>query len=244
MHMRSRLLTTPGVLGLVTALTLVALMENTVAPWAPFYVLYAALCTILPLWLGTYRFGRLRDLRAWIWVLVLLSPFLLQLLVGLWTSRIYPALVLPFGVGPAAAQGAGHSLGAALPELFDRASDLWRTDAATIGWIYLLFILAWAGLGEELFYRGYVQGVLRRRHGFAFAALTSAIFFGVRHATQLALLWPAYPWGAAASWVVISFVFGLFMSFLYERSNSLHPPVIVHYLFNLIPALVVPLLSG
>lgn len=236
--------TTRGVLIVATALTVLALAENSVAPWAPFYLIYAAAATILPLRLGTYRFGRLRDLRAGTWIIVLVSPVVLQAFVSVWSLRIYPALVQPFGVGPAAAQGTYHSLGAALPELFERVGAVWGTDAATIQGIYLIFIVAWAGLGEELFYRGYMQGTLRERHGFLFAAIVSAAFFGLRHGTQLAMLWPAFPWGAAFTWMFISFVIGLFMSWLYERSGSLYPPVVAHYLFNLIPAIVAPLLSG
>lgn len=235
--------TTPAVLIIATAVTLLALLENSVAPWAPFYLIYAATVTALPLRAGTYRFGRLRDIRVLTWILVLVSPVVLQAFVSLWSLSLYPALVSPFGVDASAAQGVYHSLGAALPELFEQAASVWGTDAATIRSIYLIFIVAWAGLGEELFYRGYMHGVLKERIGLPAAVIVSAAFFGLRHGTQLALLWPAFPWGAAFTWIFVSFVIGLFMSWLYERSGSLYPPVIAHYLFNLIPAVVAPLLA-
>jgi membrane protease YdiL (CAAX protease family) len=67
-------------------------------------------------------------------------------------------------------------------------------------------------------------------------ALISSGFFGIRHATQLALLGANYPWGAALSWVVISFVVGLALCWLYEKSKSLLPSILAHYVLNLIPA--------
>jgi hypothetical protein len=44
--------------GVAAGLMLVAVLENTVAPWAPFYVVYAALATGLPLLLTLARIAR------------------------------------------------------------------------------------------------------------------------------------------------------------------------------------------
>jgi hypothetical protein len=38
-----------------------------------------------------------------------------------------------------------------------------------------------------------------------------------RHAVQLALLWPDYPWVAAMAWVLFAFIFGVGMSYLLAR---------------------------
>jgi membrane protease YdiL (CAAX protease family) len=210
-------LSTGGVVAVATGLTLVALAENTLAPWAPFYVVYATLATALPLAWRTFAFGDIRRQRVSTWALAILLPAALQLFAA------------------EAARGPFHSLGPALPRLFEAAGERLGMEPWRVGTIYLTSIVAWAGTGEELFYRGYMHGVLRRRHGFWLSALVASAFFGLRHATQLALIRPGYPWGAALSWVTLGFLIGLCMSWLYERSGSLYPPVIAHYLFNLIP---------
>jgi len=231
-----------GVLTVASAATLLALVENTIAPWAPYYAVYATAVTILPLAAGACVFGRITSTRATIWILAIVGPLILQILASVWTLAAYPALAGMFGVGAGELAGPYHSLEAALATVFEARGVSWGVEPEALMALYLLAIVVWAGLGEELFYRGYVHGVLRRRHGFAAAALVSAAFFAVRHATQLALVRPTYPWGAAASWAGVSFFIGIFMSWLYERSGSLYPPVVAHYLFNMVPLLF--LLAG
>jgi len=43
---------------------------------------------------------------------------------------------------------------------------------------------------------------------------------------------------AAASWVAGAFVFGLFMSYLYEKTRSLYPVILVQAGVNLIEILL------
>lgn len=234
-------LSSAGVVMVGTALTLVALAENSVAPWAPFYAIYAVLATVLPLVWGTYAFGRLRSVRPATWIICLLSPVVLQFFATAWTSFLYPAVMSRFVSDPATLVGRYHSFSAALPAMFAAAGERLGVTEHAIQTAYLAFIVVWAGAGEEIFYRGYMHGVLRRRHSFWTSAIVSAAFFAVRHATQLVLVRPEYPLGAAVSWVIIAFVIGIFMSWLYERSGSLYPPVIAHYLFNLIPFAILAL---
>jgi membrane protease YdiL (CAAX protease family) len=80
--------------------------------------------------------------------------------------------------------------------------------------------------------------VLRSRWGFPASALVSAAFFGIRHATHFIFLYPHLPWIAAASWAASAFVFGLIMSWLYEKTRSLYPPMLVHAVINLIDLLL------
>jgi membrane protease YdiL (CAAX protease family) len=62
----------------------------------------------------------------------------------------------------------------------------------------------------------------------------SAAFFGLRHATHLFFLRPNVPLVAAGSWVVGTFVFGWLMSYLYEKTRSLYPLMLIHAGVNLI----------
>jgi len=232
---------TATVLGVATALTLVALLENTtVIPWAPFYVVYAGLAIGLPLCFRSFRFGSLRGIRWGTWVLALLAPIVLQAFAALWVGAIWPGLLRAGGAAGSPLDGSFYSFPAAFGALLEKIGERFGIpEAITSGAAspYLVFIVAWAGLGEELLYRGYVHGTLRERRGVAFAVLVSALFFSVRHATQLVLVGPPYPWPAAVSWVVFAFVASLAFSALYERSRSLWPPVLAHYLLNLIPML-------
>ena len=227
---------------MASALWLIALAENTIAPWAPFYVLYAALTTLIPLVSGTAVFGRVRRVRASTWLLAVVGPMLFQVVAGLWTQVLYPSAAGLLGVPwNEAVEGQAHSLLAALTGMFQVAGGRWGADPARVQGIYFAGIMLWAGLGEELFFRGYTHEALRGRWGSRVAALVSAAAFGLRHPTQLALLAPGYPWGAAASWAVISLLFGLLMSWLYERDRSLYPPVLAHYVLNAIPAVALAL---
>jgi membrane protease YdiL (CAAX protease family) len=45
----------------------------------------------------------------------------------------------------------------------------------------------------------------------------------------------AYPWGAVVVWMVFAFLFGLAASALYARTRRLGPPIVAHYVLNLIP---------
>lgn len=219
-----------GVVVTAVSLTLLALLENSLLPWAPFYVVYALLALAMPLWLKTYRFGPLRAVRWWHWLVGMGTAVLIQIVGSLFLGLLVPSLF----------NGAGNPLydnAAALQTMFAAAAGRLNMDAATVQTAYLLFIFVWAAFGEELFYRGYVQGVLSCRHAFWVAAIVSASFFGLRHATQLALLWPDYPWVAAAAWVLFSFAFGLVMSVLYQRTKSLILPVFIHLIVNALPLL-------
>jgi membrane protease YdiL (CAAX protease family) len=223
-----------GVIAVGVLVTLVALGENTIAPWAPFHLVHATLATLLPLAWGTWSFGRLSTVRRSSWVLVFFFPVVLQVGVSVWMAVAAPRLWALAGVDPDTASGPAYSLSAALPMVFALGGARLGWPAETVQLLYLAFVVLWAGLGEELFYRGYMHGALRRRTGPLRAALVSSAFFAIRHAAQLALVRP-YPTAAALTWVVIGFVVGLVFAWLYDRSASLWPPVLAHYLFNLIP---------
>jgi membrane protease YdiL (CAAX protease family) len=230
-------LTDRGALAAASLLTLLAVLENGVLPWSPFYVLYAAAAVALPLRLGTYRFGSPRRAAWWHWLLAVGAVAALHALGGAIFGGVVPLLWGDVLGDPY------HDVTAALAAVWHEAAARLDLSPATVRTIYLVFIFVWAGIGEELCYRGYLQGVLRRRHGAATAVLTASAFFAVRHAAQFGLLWPDYPTVAAAAWVTFAFLFGLAMGALYERTGSLTLPVFIHVLFNA-PALAAGLAAG
>jgi membrane protease YdiL (CAAX protease family) len=56
----------------------------------------------------------------------------------------------------------------------------------------------------------------------------------VRHYSQVLLAWPHVDWASATIWVAATFVAGLVFGWLYERSTSLWPSILCHYVLNLV----------
>ncbi|MGH2951253.1 MAG: lysostaphin resistance A-like protein, partial [Solirubrobacterales bacterium] len=83
-------------------------------------------------------------------------------------------------------------------------------------------IIAVAPLSEEVFFRGFLFGGLRRGVPFALAAVLSAGIWGLFHFTG------PESWGV----VLQLTVFGIALAWLYDRTGSLWPPVAVHALNN------------
>jgi membrane protease YdiL (CAAX protease family) len=85
----------------------------------------------------------------------------------------------------------------------------------------LAFILAGvlvAPLSEEIFFRGFLFSGFRQRFGWKKAALLSSVFFSLAH-MELVTLIP-------------TFILGYLLAYLFHRSNSLWPGVILHFLVN------------
>jgi membrane protease YdiL (CAAX protease family) len=234
MKIKRRLLSGSGAIWLSVVLTAVVLFESKWTPWAPYFIIYAVLAVFFPLYLRAGRFGSVADTFRRHWKLiagVLLAAIFFDEVVFHW---LYQRVLGAFGVGA----DPFYSLDAAIGVMITAVSAKFRISSDAARMLYAFFILVWAPVGEELYYRGYLQGVLRRTRGFGASALISSFFFGIRHATHLFFLWPAVPWAAAAAWVTGAFVFGLWMNWLYEKTNSLYPPMLVHVVVNVVELLV------
>jgi membrane protease YdiL (CAAX protease family) len=205
----------PGVVvGVAVLLTGIAALENTVAPWAPFYVVYAALALVVPFLGGAVT---RRELRR---------PTLRQCL-----AAIVLALVLH---GAFRLMTASADLNGMFGRMLTVAAARLATRAEVVAKWYLLFIQAWAGFGEEVFYRGYVQRSLRTRFTAATSIGATSLLFASRHYTQLLLSWPNVDWHSATIWVAATFVVGVALGWLFEKTASLWPPIIAHFAFNLL----------
>ena len=75
-----------------------------------------------------------------------------------------------------------------------------------------------APICEEILFRGYLYGLLKRYSCRFFAALISGLIFGLIHASLTSL----------APLVVV----GIFLAIIYEFSGSLWAPIITHSIFN------------
>lgn len=94
-------------------------------------------------------------------------------------------------------------------------------SAVQLGWILLLVCVV-VPIGEEIFFRGFVYGTLRR-WGVAMATGLSAVFFAAVH-QQVVHFLPI-------------FVLGVILALLYERTRSLVGAVAVHAVNNVVAIL-------
>ena len=201
-----------GAVAVAAFLTMTAALENTVAPWAPFHVVHAALALAVPLLLGGTALGSFRRPKHRYWFLAIGLAVALHGIFGLMVAMVD----LPGMFG----------------RIFTVAAGRLAREPEAIGRAYLLFVQVWAGLGEEIFYRGYLQGTLRQRFGPLAAIAAASLLFAIRHYAQVLIVWPDVDWGSATVWVAATFVVGLAFGWLYEKSASLWPSIVCHYAFN------------
>jgi len=83
------------------------------------------------------------------------------------------------------------------------------------------------GPGEELLFRGAVQGVLDQSFGSLTAILLASALFAVAHAAAL-----VGSVGEAAAYIVVVFCLGAILGFVYERTGNLVVPSLVHGAYN------------
>jgi membrane protease YdiL (CAAX protease family) len=86
--------------------------------------------------------------------------------------------------------------------------------------VTLMVLMACIGapLSEEIVFRGYIYGAVKKMGGIVFSMVFSALFFSVVH-MNLASLLPL-------------FVLGLALAAVYELTGTLWAPIAVHFLFN------------
>jgi membrane protease YdiL (CAAX protease family) len=85
------------------------------------------------------------------------------------------------------------------------------------------------GPGEETLFRGGVQGVLRRVFSPVPAVVLSSAFFGLAHVTAIVAASGA---GGVWGYVVSAFLLGLVLGSLYEYTENLLIPAVVHGAYN------------
>lgn len=91
----------------------------------------------------------------------------------------------------------------------------------TSGWGFVVTLLGVGIIGpiiEEIFFRGFLYGGLRKRWGVLVAMIGSALFFTALHFT--------------IDQFIPIFVLGLFLAWLYERTGSLYPGIFLHITNN------------
>ncbi len=108
---------------------------------------------------------------------------------------------------------------------------LFRLDTEGIG-LLLTFIAAAviAPIAEETFFRGFMYGGLRGRIGAVGAMLVSTLFFTALH--------------FSIDQFIPIFFLGLFLAWLYEKTGSLYPGILLHATNNGISLLLLAILKA
>ena len=105
--------------------------------------------------------------------------------------------------------------------------------AVTIGTgepAYLLTMVAFSllvvGPAEELLFRGVVQGRLRETWGVWPAILAATVLFGLSHASVAGGV------AGIAAYIVTATLLGVLLGYLYERTNNIVVPAVIHGVNN------------
>lgn len=85
------------------------------------------------------------------------------------------------------------------------------------------------GPGEELLFRGGVQGVLRRAYGPIPAIGLASAIFGVAHVTAV-----GGSQAGVTGYIVSAFLLGIVLGSLYEYTDNLFVPILIHGAYNAI----------
>jgi membrane protease YdiL (CAAX protease family) len=104
----------------------------------------------------------------------------------------------------------------------EQAQDVVFKNAANVPQIILAFIalVVIAPLAEESIFRGLLLPAFAKKIGFIMAAIVTSIMFGAIHG-QLNV-------------AIVTFILGLLLAWMYKRTNSLWPAIMLHSLKNLI----------
>ena len=134
--------------------------------------------------------------------------------------------------------------------LYGAGPDNWFVSVArnyqlqpTHGWsllrLHLTFTTAaclFSPLGEEIFFRGFLQKVLEDRHGRTRATLMEASLFALVHLCHHGILVTSAGFRllpvSGALWVAQMFALSLLFAWLRRRSDSILPAVLAHAAFN------------
>ena len=83
---------------------------------------------------------------------------------------------------------------------------------------FMLVGVVFAPIIEEIFFRGFLFQGFRQQYGWVRAGLLSSAIFAVGHLDPVAL--------------IPTFILGCLLAYMYHRSNSVWPGIILHFLVN------------
>lgn len=112
------------------------------------------------------------------------------------------------------------------PEQDDVTEDLGFDEGTLAAVSAVILIVLGASISEEILFRGMIFGALRTRLSFWVAAVLAGAVFGAVH----------LPTGSVEAALLLT-VFAVLLAYLYERTGSLGPAIVLHGLNNIIAIL-------
>lgn len=91
---------------------------------------------------------------------------------------------------------------------------------------YIPVVILLNSPAEELLFRGVVQGLLRRAYGVVPGILGAAAVFGLVHYSALVAT------GSASAYIIIALGSGIILGVLYEYTENILVPIVVHAIWN------------
>jgi membrane protease YdiL (CAAX protease family) len=92
--------------------------------------------------------------------------------------------------------------------------------------IDLALIAVAAGVGEEVLFRGLIQGGLAIRFGPLVSLLIASLIFGLAHAVSL-------------TYLIFAALLGLYLGWVFQATGNLVAPIVAHATYDLVALLVV-----
>lgn len=233
--LRAWLASAPGALLATLAISAVCALESTVAPWAPYFIFYGALAILIPsiAGLAPIRPPRLHGRPLWR-LTAIVAVLAIAVDSGVFTIG-YDLLLQWMGL----TGQAFYSISGATALLVETVAHRTGLSPLAAQGIFGVFVLLWAPIGEELFYRGYLYGALKSRMPGAAAFVVAAACFSARHVLHFLYLWPTVS-VAGLAWALGMLCFAGLMTYLYERTGGLGPSMAVHFMVNVAGLLAAP----
>ncbi len=143
--------------------------------------------------------------------------------------------------------------------LFGLSSDNWfvtiknsyfntmNTSGISLMMLFIIFTipaLLFSPLGEEIFFRGFLQEALSQKTSYGKAMVIDSLFFALIHLFHHGLVKDAaggihfYPLSGFI-WVLLMFSTAMVFAWLKKRSGSIFPAVIAHAVFNFVMNLAI-----
>ncbi len=214
----------------LSALTILHLVESLwFVPWSPLIPIFSILAILLPLRhrtreeLGLKRPERWKNFLAHI-----VLGTVVTVAVGVAISSVYLLIIENLGLK-------GNIQYDWFVAYQSWGEHILRKFGSALGVVWnILFMLAWAPIGEELLYRGYAFNSLLKKRSFAFASTISVLFFAVRHFFHLVPSFSTPLIVPGLFWSILVIPFGYVTCYVLRKSKPLYATMSIHFLHNLL----------
>ncbi len=107
-------------------------------------------------------------------------------------------------------------------------SNKFRTNISAFDGPFILAIVgtSLAGLFEEIIFRGFYMKFFRSKFSFIWANIITSLLFAAVHFLNIAM--------QGIVQLLMLFVLGLFLGYIYEKTKSLWVPILIHIVFNIL----------